>query len=124
VNLATVDFPDVHFTVDGQSRVAADADMVRQILHNLVNNACEALERKGSVLITVTDDGLRLEDSGPGITAEVQARLFQPFFTTKLKGTGLGLATSARLAELMNARLRLTEAKQLGGAAFQLAFEP
>jgi signal transduction histidine kinase len=124
VNLAMVDYPDVRFSVDGQGRVSADADMVRQILHNLVNNACEALERQGSIVIEVTDEGLRFEDSGPGISPEVQARLFQPFFTTKLKGTGLGLATSARLAELMNAHLRLVDAKQLGGAAFQLAFDP
>ena len=122
VTLAAVDFPDVQFTVDGEGDVAADIDMMRQILHNLVNNACEALDRKGQILVQVSSEGFRFEDSGPGIPAEVQARLFQPFFTTKLKGTGLGLATSAKLAEAMNAHLRLVESHRLGGAAFQLAF--
>jgi signal transduction histidine kinase len=122
VTLASVDFPDIRFTVDGHGSVSADVDMLRQILHNLVNNSCEALDRKGHILIELSSDGFRFEDSGPGIPAEVQSRLFQPFFTTKLKGTGLGLATSARLAELMNAQLRLVEARQLRGAAFQLSF--
>ncbi|MCZ7592564.1 MAG: PAS domain S-box protein [Kiritimatiellae bacterium] len=68
-----------------------------QILMNLMINACDAMPTGGSIRITSGSDGkygfIRIEDSGPGISAEAYGKIFTPFFTTKgNKGTGLGLS--------------------------------
>jgi signal transduction histidine kinase len=78
----------------------ADADQIRQMLINLVQNALDAVERGGHVTVTLRNDQTRdalviaVADDGCGIPEQVQERLFDPFFTTKDpgRGTGLGLA--------------------------------
>ena len=84
----------------GQTRVAASAEALHDILSNLVVNALEAAPRGGQVSVSVdSKDGecvLAVEDDGPGIPAAVQEKIFEPFFTTKSQGTGLGLAIVAR----------------------------
>jgi CheY-like chemotaxis protein len=81
--------------------VAADAGQMRQVVLNLVTNAAEALGGKpGTVRVAAgvrgegPDRRVRLEiaDDGCGMTPEVQARMFEPFFSTKFTGRGLGLA--------------------------------
>jgi two-component system sensor histidine kinase PilS (NtrC family) len=89
-----------------------DADQLRQVLWNLLVNAAQAAlaapraERGGQVEVRVRcaplpDGGAALEvaDDGPGIAAEDLARIFTPFFTTKARGTGLGLATVQRVVD-------------------------
>ena len=78
--------------------VRADPAQLRQVIWNLVRNACQAAAARGGhvrVEATPADGGTRLviEDDGPGIAPEHMARIFEPFFTTRAKGTGLGLAT-------------------------------
>jgi protein-histidine pros-kinase len=97
-------------------RVWADRRALRQILFNLLNNAIKFTEC-GSVTVALaaTDGGVAIEviDTGPGIAAEDQERLFQSFvqLTTpgrgRAEGTGLGLYLSRRLAELQNGRVTL-----------------
>jgi two-component system nitrogen regulation sensor histidine kinase GlnL len=94
--------------------VWADEAQLRQVFLNLVKNALESMERVGTLTITTrmeTDFHVRtsptsrarqylsvdVEDTGPGIVPEDHERIFTPFFTTKNKGTGLGLAVSHRL---------------------------
>ncbi len=88
--------------------VVADAARLRQILHNLIKNAIEAQEgprRRARVWIRVapaeTGDGveLALRDAGPGFDPALLAHAFEPYVTTKHKGTGLGLALVRKLAE-------------------------
>lgn len=73
---------------------------LNQVWTNLIDNAADAMNEKGSLTIrTAFDDGtvtVEIEDSGPGIPQELQGRIFDPFFTTKPvgRGTGLGLATA------------------------------
>jgi signal transduction histidine kinase len=82
------------------ARASAPADVMSDIVSNLVVNALEATPRGGcvNVLAAVKNDScvLTVEDSGPGISPEARAKLLQPFFTTKTQGTGLGLAIVAR----------------------------
>ena len=89
--------------------VEADAGRLRQILHNLIRNAVEALEGQEKAALTVTTRGTRefdiravfiiVEDNGPGIPPDSVDRIFDPYVTSKPKGTGLGLAIVKKLVE-------------------------
>ncbi len=83
--------------------VRASEEALGEVLSNLVVNAIEAQPDGGRVRLCLVRKGERVEisveDSGPGISAEMRARIFQPFFTTKASGTGLGLAIVARRVE-------------------------
>jgi signal transduction histidine kinase len=103
-------------TLEVQSRsetldVLADADMVRQVIVNLLINALQATDGLPEARI-VLSTGLRdehascsVQDNGPGVPADQADAVFRPFMTTKPRGTGLGLATSRRLVELQGGRL-------------------
>jgi signal transduction histidine kinase len=83
--------------------LAADRDMLRQVLLNLVGNAYQAIVEGGTVTVGLTVDGpqlhLSVTDTGVGMDAEVSRRVFEPFYTTKARGVGLGLAVSRRIVE-------------------------
>jgi len=87
----------------------ADADLVEQILLNLLKNAIEALPQNGRITISVaTTDGkavIEVADDGPGLPPDARNQLFQPFVTSKAQGTGLGLAVSRRLARALGGEL-------------------
>jgi PAS domain S-box-containing protein len=84
-------------TIDG------DQDQLRLVFLNLLVNAGQAMEGKGSLAMTIEDVGrdaaIVVEDTGPGIPAELRAKIFEPFFTTKHRGTGLGLPTVKRIVD-------------------------
>jgi len=79
-------------------KVMGDASQIRQIVHNMLQNALDALTGRDSAEIVLAAQGegdwvlLSCQDNGPGFPPEVLARAFEPYFTTKAKGTGLGLA--------------------------------
>jgi two-component system NtrC family sensor kinase len=113
-------------TLDRQiGEVATDEVLVRQILDNLLTNAVDAVEGRGSVRVTTTLEGERtrieVADTGAGIPAEMLVRIFDPFYTTKEagKGSGLGLAISATLAEALGGALTV-ESKPGAGSRFRL----
>lgn len=102
--------------------VRADPEQLRQVLMNLVRNAVQAMNGKGTVTVTtwqrrgwhpgwsgpnVGSDWVEIavRDEGPGILPQVLENLFVPFFSTKIEGTGLGLAISERLVEAMAGRI-------------------
>ncbi|OQY65421.1 MAG: hypothetical protein B6D46_14000, partial [Polyangiaceae bacterium UTPRO1] len=104
--------------------VWADEARIRQVFLNLVKNALEAMQRRGTLAITTrmeTDFRVRavgqernrrylsvdVEDSGPGIEPEDHERIFAPFFTTKNDGTGLGLSVSHHLVAQHGGLLRV-----------------
>jgi C4-dicarboxylate-specific signal transduction histidine kinase len=103
--------------------VALDSVGVQQVLINLVRNAREAVaEREGHIRIAARPaaDGVEVTvaDDGPGVPAEVRARLFTPFATGTATGSGLGLWLSRRLATDAGGSLELVDAP--GGATFRL----
>ena len=83
--------------------LSADRDMLRQVLLNLIGNAYQAMIEGGSVTVGLTTDGARLHlsvtDTGVGMPPEVARRVFEPFYTTKARGVGLGLAVTRRIVE-------------------------
>lgn len=89
----------------------ADREALRKIVVNLIENALEAMPGGGDVTIASRRVGDRVEirvvDSGTGLSAEVQERLFEPYFSTKTTGTGLGLAICQRFATEMNGSITL-----------------
>jgi len=82
------------------ARAAVSAEVLNDILANLVVNALEATARGGHVTVSAMQANgsceLLVEDDGPGIPAALREKILQPFFTTKSQGTGLGLAIVAR----------------------------
>jgi len=104
-------------------RVSVDGIQIGQILFNLLINAIQALEgRTGTVRVgaSASDTHVRIhvEDDGIGVPENVRARIFEPLFTTKARGIGLGLAVSRSLAEANGGTLTLEPSEQ--GARFTL----
>jgi len=82
----------IALAVDVDDTVAdADAYQLEQVVLNIARNAVDAIGRDGAMSMTLRHGTLTVRDSGPGISDEVRASLFTPFFTTKADGRGLGL---------------------------------
>ncbi|HEX7689327.1 MAG TPA: ATP-binding protein [Burkholderiaceae bacterium] len=104
----------------GLPRIEGDATQLRQVVHNLVQNALDAASIWPDALVQVRtesarkDDGslrvvrLKVEDNGPGFPENVLQRAFEPYVTTKSKGTGLGLAVVKKIVDEHRARVRIT----------------
>jgi two-component system NtrC family sensor kinase len=90
-----------------------DFGLLRQACVNVLMNACEAMPHDGRLLVetSVVEDGgaveLAFQDSGPGIPPERLARVFDPFFSTKEQGTGLGLSVVYGIAQKHGGRVDL-----------------
>jgi signal transduction histidine kinase len=100
-----------------------DAAQIHQVLLNLLLNAQEALEEEGIIEVSTgrEDDWLVLTvaDSGPGVDPAQADRIFDPFYTTKPEGAGLGLAVVHRIITEHRGRLKV-EKSHLGGAAVRV----
>ncbi|MBI3818434.1 MAG: PAS domain-containing protein [Planctomycetes bacterium] len=101
-----------------------DEIQLTHAVKNLLNNAIEAMPDGGRVDVRVDEQqsgiAIRVSDEGPGVRPDVRHRIFQPFFTTKSRGTGLGLAVVAKAAALHGGRVYLDPSVR--GAAFTLWF--
>ena len=108
--------------------VLADSVALDQIVHNLLMNAFQALEQSNTELkrlqiSTSQHDSfgeLRVADNGAGIPEDVLPRLFEPFFSTREGGLGLGLSLCETLAQGMGGEISASNQAQ-GGAVFKLS---
>ena len=115
---------------DGLPKVKGDGLLLQQGLLNLVLNAEQAMAGRGQLLVgtAMTEGGqvtITVEDSGPGLSPDVKARLFEPFFTTKEvgEGTGLGLAITYGIVKAHHGTIDATNRDE-GGARFVITLTP
>jgi PAS domain S-box-containing protein len=116
----------VEVTVSRQQplpKTLMDTDQFKEVLANLMINACEAMIDGGRIDINENIAPLnssallaqiKLSDSGPGIPETIQEKLFQPFFTTKEDGTGLGLSIARRIIQEHGGNLELESENEVG----------
>jgi two-component system, sporulation sensor kinase E len=99
----------------------ANPNRLKQVLINLARNAMEAMSETGGVLtlsLEICDDHIciTVKDSGPGIPEDAVSQIFQPFYTTKQTGTGLGLYISKQIIEEHNGTIEVESATGVGTA--------
>jgi signal transduction histidine kinase len=111
--------------------VLVSAGRLRQVFVNLLMNAADAMEGKGTITVSAAQlDGqvrLQFRDQGPGISHELERKIFDPFFTTKSpgQGTGLGLSISRSIIESYHGTLELCPpAPDARGATFLITLPP
>lgn len=109
---------DIRWARQGKHHVKCDRSQIKQVLINIVKNAIEAMDQKGTIDIHVTtaDDKLEIAivDDGPGIPEEIIHKLGEPFFTTKQSGTGLGLMITNQILEKHNGELKIEQNNDKG----------
>jgi two-component system sensor histidine kinase HydH len=105
--------------------IQTDPQLLEQVLLNLLRNAAEAVRDKADGTVRFELIGaaecavLRVLDNGPGIPEKVRRRLFEPFYTTKASGTGLGLSVSKKLVESLGGHLTI-EPRPSGGTVAEI----
>jgi nitrogen fixation/metabolism regulation signal transduction histidine kinase len=112
----------------GLPSIMGDATQLRQVVHNLVQNALDAVAERGDGHVSVLTSAARGErgelravrlaviDNGPGFAENVLQRAFEPYVTTKSKGTGLGLAVVKKIADEHRATVRIANLHDAGAA--------
>jgi two-component system sensor kinase FixL len=103
---------EVQVKIDGSApAVVADAELLRIVFVNLLINGAHAMQGRGTIRVSLASVGdichIEFSDSGPGIPSEVREKVFTPFFTTKARGSGLGLPTAKRLVEAHRGSIRI-----------------
>jgi signal transduction histidine kinase len=106
-------------------RILADPLQLQQVLLNLLLNAADAMPSGGTITARTSRDDrathvrVAIADTGTGVDEAMLGKIFLPFFTTKAKGTGLGLATTKRLVEQHGGRISVAN-RASGGAEFSV----
>jgi two-component system NtrC family sensor kinase len=103
--------------------IRSDRGRLRHAIQNILLNAVRAVDKHGEIQIAVAAEGqgvaVTIADSGPGIPAADRERIFEPLFTTKSDGTGLGLPVARDIFESLGGSLTL-ERSSAGGAMFRM----
>ncbi len=115
--------------LDRKMLLEIDSYLIEQVLINLIINAVEATEGKENRIVEVkTFKNLRgkpviaVIDNGPGISEEIKDNIFVPFFSTKKRGSGVGLSLSKQIMTLHKGKIRLTSREE-GGTQAELLFD-
>jgi len=117
----------ISFECDDQElKIQADEQMITQVMLNLIKNAVQAVEMldKAKIIVSALPQGnrvvLKVTDNGEGIPPEISDEIFMPFFTTRRKGTGVGLSYSRQVMAMNNGRIEFDS--QPGRTQFRLLF--
>ncbi|MEJ2058774.1 MAG: ATP-binding protein, partial [Desulfofustis sp.] len=102
----------------GEYRAEGDQDKITQVILNICLNAIQAMEHGGKLDISTSCSARGVEvvisDNGCGIASDIREKVFEPYFTTKHDGTGLGLALSARIIADHNGSISITSTENSG----------
>jgi two-component system sensor histidine kinase HydH len=94
---------NLKISVSGAADISGDREMLQVVFQNILMNAAQAMEGQGEieVIITLADGRCRVAvaDRGPGMPEDIRTKAFEPFYTTKHRGTGLGLPIARRVVE-------------------------
>ncbi|NTU42071.1 MAG: PAS domain S-box protein [Nitrospirales bacterium] len=105
--------------------VSGDPDLLKQVFLNILLNAIQISPAESSVKVSCRNEAdevvIEISDNGPGIDPELREKIFYPFFSTREKGTGLGLTISARIVQAHGGSITARNGKN-GGALFRLSF--
>ena len=107
-------------SVDSDLRVRGHFEPLRRAIHNLIRNAMDATDERGIAIAAARENSnvvVRVADHGPGVPADMRDQVFQPYFTTKSGGTGLGLAMVQQIVREHDGVVRI-ENGETGGAVF------
>ena len=111
---------DISFSKDLPSPVNVDPEQMKRVFINLIDNAIDAMNKKGSIKIATSFDRsdqnihIDITDSGPGISDLDKDKLFVPYFSTKKKGNGLGLAIVNQIISEHNGTINVENNKPTG----------
>ena len=111
--------------VPGLAPVIGDPTQLRQVIHNLLRNAEDALEGREDAAITISTAALGdnaqllIADNGPGFPVELLPRIFEPYVTTKSRGTGLGLPIVRKIVDEHRGSIEISNAPE-GGARIDI----
>jgi len=108
----------------GLPQVLGDSTQLRQIIHNLLRNSEDALEGRHGIIKIVTERAgrharLLISDNGPGFPVELLPRIFEPYVTTKARGTGLGLPIVRKIVDEHQGTIEISNAPE-GGARIDI----
>jgi PAS domain S-box-containing protein len=108
-------------------RLYIDPQLIEQVVLNLINNAVGAMTHQDGekrILITNRREGDQLSicvaDSGPGVRDDLKSKIFEPYFTTRSDGSGIGLSLCQRIANEHGGSIEVVRSELLGGAEFRL----
>jgi signal transduction histidine kinase len=126
----TLKLLDIELTKEVKERlpqVLVDGDKIRQVLLNILHNACEAVDEGGKITITLSllkgrrgqKVRIQISDNGPGISEKDKENIFEPFYTTKSTGIGLGLANARKIIVQHKGSIHAVE-NEGSGACFDI----
>jgi len=103
---------------DNLPQVMADPDQIRQVLHNLIGNAVDAMPDGGKLSVIMRQEinnvVIEISDTGCGMSEEIREKMFTPYFTTKETGTGLGMAITAQIIEEHDGEITVESEESVG----------
>src|SRR5690606_8143004 len=124
--------PDIRWQVSGNddlSVIYADEKQITRILVNLIKNALQSMEGLNNPLLHMTFDldeqgrkCIDIVDNGPGIDVELRDQIFIPFYTTREKGTGIGLSLSKKIMQMHGGQLVLLKSEPFIRTVFRMVF--
>ncbi|MOA06719.1 Sporulation kinase A [compost metagenome] len=118
IPMANMQGGEISVHIPNDIYIKGNSSKFKQAFINIIKNSIESLQGEGEIQIWAYEEGekvrIHIKDNGEGMDTEVLARLGEPYFTNKTKGTGLGLMVTLRIIEVMEGTVKFTSEKGIG----------